>query len=336
MEMLGAITGLIGAGLQASSNATSQEIAMMNLMFQKQQAAKQERLATATRTDAFGNEQFYDAGLNKWVNKLTPTQSQIIHGGEQEQLRQLTEDATRKRELERRQEQRSLGATRPYNEAVVRYQYDQPQGEASIRNDLETLMLNANRNTAKQNQDTLAREALRLGRGADIPRLIKSTDDELQGQVANAMLQARQGATQEASARRTQHEQVFLPEIAKWAAIMDDGGAGGGGQFSNTPQQLDAMQGQQESLMMQALKNASSEVGSAYKNLGAAAGKSVDLSGIKFPSLGNLGGGGKSKSSGGQQAYSLTNTSTPWDAGIPWGNVPDYLDNMQGGGGFLF
>jgi hypothetical protein len=330
MEMLGAITGLIGAGLQASSQAASQEIAMANLMFQRQQAAKQERLSTATRTDAYGNEQYYDYGLNKWVSKLTPTQGQIIHGGEQEQLRQLTEDATRKRELERRQEQRSLGATRPYNEAIVRYQYDQPEGEAAIRNDLETLMLTANMRKGKQNQDTLARQALRLGRGADIPRLIKATDDELAAQTADAMLQARQGATTEASARKQQHEQVFLPEITKWAQIMDAGGAGGQAQFSQVPQQLDAIQGQQESVMMQALKDASSEVGKAYDKLGTAAGKSVDLSGIKFPSFGS------GKSSGGNQQYSLTNTNQPWDANIPWGNVPNYLDEMKGGGGYLF
>jgi hypothetical protein len=334
MEMLGAITGLIGAGLSASAQANAQSIQMQQLMFQKQQAAKQERMSQAARMDAYGNSQYYDPLTNKWVVKLTPTQKQITTAGEGEQLRSLTEDAQRKRQLARRQEQRSLQAESPYNEAIQHYMYDKPPSEDSIRGELETLMAGANQDQAKKQQDTLARQALRLGRGADIPRLIKATDDNLGQAINSMMLQARTGARDEAASRRQQHDQTYLPEIARFQQLIDDGGGQSEQRFSNVPQQLDAIQGQQASQMAQAIQAATSGVASAYNGLATAAGKSPDLSGLTKA----FSGGGKSSATktSGKANYSLTNTSSPWDDSIDWGSAPDYLNNVDYGRDYLF
>ncbi len=338
--ILGALTGLVGAGLSASNQAAQQNIEWANLMFQKQQAAKQERMSSAARTDAFGNKQFYDPISNQWVVELTPTQKQITNAGEQEQLQSLTTDAVRKRQLAQRQEQRSLQAEAPYHAAFEGYMYDQPHSEAATRSDLETLMLMANQDNAKQNQDSLARQAIRLGRGADIPKLIKATDDQLGSTTSGTMLQALQAAQQTHAAQTQQHDQQDLPELAQWQKIIDDGGGASEQRFSDVPQQLDAIQGQQQSGMLGAINAAAQNIGNAYKGLATSAGAASPFADLA-KSIGKIGeSASKSSGSKAKPKYSLTNTSDPWGGNeVDWGSTPDYMNNidwgaMGGPGGF--
>jgi hypothetical protein len=97
--MIGGLVGLIGAGLQYSAQQEANQIAWANLNFQKQQGAKQFRLSTAGRSDAYGDEQVYDPATNTWKINLSPTQNQIINAGQREQLQSLTHDAVNNRIL---------------------------------------------------------------------------------------------------------------------------------------------------------------------------------------------------------------------------------------------
>lgn len=338
MEMLGAITGLIGAGLSAANNAAAQNIQWANLQYQKQHDADMERFAGASRVDAYGNVQSYNPVTNKWEIVLTPTQKQITQAGEAEQLRSLTEDAARNRRQKERAEKTALQAGENFQQALAGYKYDQPASETATRDELERLLLTAGNQQAKDNQGIIARQALRMGKGADYARIIKETDDALGQKLPQTMLQAREQAIQERGNKVQQHQQQYLPEIQNWEQLMSQGGGDAGLRFSNTPQELQAMQGSMAGAIQSAMQAGGSAIGNAYSNLASTVGKPVDLSGVAKA----FASGGKSSS----PKYSLTvkqpkqqvqqqdnpdQNRDPWDKDIPWGQAADYLDNMDYG-----
>lgn len=341
--MLGAITGLIGAGLQASSQAAQQQIAWAQLQYQKNRDRQQQRFAQAARTDAFGNKQSYDDILNEWIIALTPTQKQITQAGEKEQLLSLTEDAPRARRQRARMEENAKAAGKEYEKALAGYKYDQPASEGAIRDELEKLILGGRQQQMHDDQGIIARQALRMGKGADIAKIIKATDDQYGQILPQLMLQAREGARNERSQRLAQHSQQYMPEMQMWQQIMQNGGQDGNIRFSDTPEKLMAQQGQMASAIQSAMQSGASSIGQAYSALGTAMGKSPDLSGVAG-SLGKLDGGSGSagRGSSGATKYSMTMKAAanrnnpdehrqPWDAGLDWGSTGDYLNNMDYG-----
>lgn len=330
MEMLGAITGLIGAGLQAKAQAEQAQIQWANLMFQKQNAAKQQRFAGAGRSDAFGNKTSYDDILNEWKIALTPTQKRITQAGETEQLRSLTEDAARNRRQKERSEKTALQAGGEFQDALARYKYDAPASELATRDELERLMLTGNKQRAKDNQGIIARQALRLGKGADIAKIIQKTDDELGKDSPNIALQARQGALQERGARIQQH-QTILPELQNWEQLMAAGGGDAQLKFSNVGQELQAMQGGMANAIQSAMQSGGAAIGGAYNALGSAMGKSPDFTNAVRGFTGNMRAGRSST-----PKYSVTKPAANpdenrWDKELPWGSTGNYLDNMDYG-----
>lgn len=339
--MLGAITGLIGAGLQASNQAAQIQQQWAALQFQKQQAAKQNRFAQAARTDAYGNKQSYDDILNEWVLALTPTQKSITQAGEREQLLSLTEDAPRNRRQKQRAEQNALEAGKNYQTALAGYKYDGPKDERAIRDELEHLLMGGRTQALNDQKGIIQRQALRLGKGADIAKIIKATDDQYGQEIPELMMKAREGARTEKAQREQQHSQRWLPEMQMWQQLMAAGGGDAQLKFSDTPQALAAQQGQMAQSIQQAMESESRGVGGAMQGLASAMGKSPDLSGVAS-SLSKMGSGGSAGSgSKGSTRYSLTSKGspaqnpdqnrTPWDQDIDWGNTGNYLNNMDYG-----
>lgn len=336
--MLGAITGLIGAGLQASNQAAQIQQQWAALQFQKQQAAKQNRFAQAARTDAYGNKQSYDDILNEWIIALTPTQKQITQAGERENLLSLTEDAPRNRRQKQRAEQNALEAGKRYQQVLADFTYDQPKDERAIRDELEHTLMGGKTQAMKDQQGIIARQALRMGKGADLAKIIKATDDAYGEELPALMAKTRMGAMEERKNRINQHNQQYMPEMQMWQQIMQNGGGDAQIKFSDTPQALSAQQGQMAQSIQAAMQNEASSVGGAMNALGSAMGKSPDLSGVAsaFSKMGNAGGGTK----GGTAKYSLTAKNSPaqknpdeyrWDDGMDWGNTGNYLNNMDYG-----
>lgn len=304
-EMLGAVTGLVGAGLSAQAQQTANLINYMNLQFQKQNAAKQFRLSTAARGDAYGNKQRYDDILNEWIMSLTPTQNQIIKAGEKEQLLSLTEDARRNRAIKEQQRERGIDAGKDYHRVLASFRYGGPKSELAIRDELTNLLAGVTREKAGKNKTELIRAAMREGRGGDTAAILKAFDDDMGSSLAANMLQARQMGAQEYAQRTAQHTQNHLPVLQELQRLMDMGGDSQL-RFSDTPQQLAGLQQQQFAGIASALQNEAGNVGGAYKNLAASMGKSPDLSGIA-KSLGSMGGGGRKQQSqySQQPAYSV-------------------------------
>jgi len=176
MEMLGAITGLIGAGLQAQAQHDQLMFQYAKFNWEKQRADKQDRFAAASRSDQYGNKTSYDELLNEWGVKLTPTQQKLMQGGEKEQLLQLTEDAPAARKIKRAVQARAAQAKEPFLKASLGYQFDQPKGESRIRSELTGLMAQNEMQKTKAEQALIMRQAARLGKGADASKIIQSAE----------------------------------------------------------------------------------------------------------------------------------------------------------------
>jgi hypothetical protein len=278
MEMLGAITGLIGAGLQAQAQHDQLMFQYAHFNWEKERAATQDRFASASRSDQYGNVTGYDPILNKWSVTLAPTQKEISDAKQKEELLQLTKDAPAARKIKEQIQARSKEAVEPYLRAAAGYQYDQPPPEAALRSDLTALTAISDQARAKANQGQVMRQAARLGRGADAQSIIQATDQSLgNADTMNArMLSARQDAMKEFAARTALHEEQWGKPMATWASLMSQGG-----DIPGIPKSaLTDTTGQQQQAMLNAFNQGTSRVGSAFDQLANAAGKSPDLSGV--------------------------------------------------------
>jgi hypothetical protein len=322
-EIAGALVGLIGAGLQYSAQQEQAQIQLMNLRFQQQMARQQQRMASATRTDAYGNTQRYNQATNTWETDLTPTQRSIVGAGEQQQLKQLTEDATRNRLILEEQRQRGLEAIPDYQKALAGFRYDQAPSRAADEDKLFSLMSLANQDAVGGDRQAIGRTLLRQGRGADYATFIKSMDDA-QGQNIGANLtKAYQESIPQYAQDVQQRQQHYLPLLDQLQKTMAGGMSSAPNPYSTVPQELNAIEGQQAQAIQSAMASGASAVGSAYDAYGRAVGQSPNLSGIKF---GGGGGGGGGRSSNQQSQYGLVpNTTAGQDPGVGYTDTtPSY------------
>jgi hypothetical protein len=318
--ILGAGAGLAGAALQAQAQQTANVINWMNLQFQKQNAAKQFRLSTAARGDAYGNKQSYDEILNEWKIALTPTQNKIIKAGEAEQLKSLTEDAARNRAIKVQQHARGLEAAKDYTKVLAQYRYGGPKSELAMRDELTNLLAGVEQEQTGKKKTEVIRAAMREGRGGDTATILKGFDDASGETMAARMLQAKQGAQSEFATRSQQHMASTLPLMQELTKLMDMGGDMPQ-RFSDVPQQLATLQQQQFAGIQGALGAEASQVGGAFGKLAESMGKSPDFSSIA-KSLSGMGGGGRGGRQQGQQqqqydqqpAYSVLQNSE----GVPY------------------
>jgi hypothetical protein len=302
MEMLGALTGLIGAGLQAQAQHDQLNFQYAHFNWEKQRANEQERFAEASRTDMYGNTTKYDPVLNKWVIDLSPDQTQIRDAGSKEQLLQLTKDAPAARKIKEAIQQRAKDAREPYNRAQLGYQYDLPESEGAIRSDLTGLMATNDMMKSKADQATLMRGAARLGTGAKAAEIINATDQALGQGTQNRMLNARNQALQEYGTRVQQHEQKYGKPMELWGNLMGQGGDIPPIPKSSLNADLTGAVNQQASGITNAMNAGTAGVSAAYKGLADAAGKSPDLNGLA-KMLADIGKGQAKKQ---EQTYDAT------------------------------
>lgn len=166
-------------GNAAVRNALAQALANRDLGQASSSSDAITKAATGDRQDVYGNRTTYDPRSGGFTTSLSSPQTDIARGfGEAETGR--------------------LGAL---NEAIAAARYGRSPSEASIRSELTGLMSDANAQKMKDIQDAVGRQALRMGRGSDIPTLIKSIDDQLGTKLPQTILDARNQAAQEYIAR---------------------------------------------------------------------------------------------------------------------------------------
>ena len=318
MEMMGAITGLIGAGLQAQAQHDNLMFQYAHFNWEKERADQQDYFAQAARKDQYGNKTAYNPATNEWDVTLAPTQKEIQDAQQKEQLLQLTQDAPAARKVTQAIQQRAADAKEPFLKASLGYQYDQPESEGAIRSDLTGLMAQNDQKQAKLNQALTMRAAARLGQGAKASDIINATDQSLgdSSNVQNRMLQARNDALKEFSARTALHEQQWGTPMKMWGDLMAQGGT-----IPQIPRSaITDSTGAQQQAMLQAFNQGTSKVGSAFDSLAAAAGKSPDLSAVA-KALGSIKAG---KSGGTQQSSDGTMDSN----GYSLGSMYDWQSDM--------
>jgi hypothetical protein len=137
------------------------------------------KAATADRGDVFGNITYYDPRTGGMNTSLSAPETDIERGYTQAETGRL-------------------GAL---NDAIANARYGRSPSEDSIRSELTGLMTDANAQKMKDIQNVIGRQALRMGRGSDLPTLIKSIDDQLGTKLPQTLLDARNQAAQEYIAR---------------------------------------------------------------------------------------------------------------------------------------
>lgn len=246
---------LIGS-MANSSNQNYQN--SQNLAFQKWLANEELKMGKASRTDAMGNTARYDPGLNEWVTDLSPTQRALSKAGEHEQLLNLTDDAAKSRVIRERAFNRGMGASDDFNRERADYNYGYNPSEGAITNDIADLIL---RSRSGQGGGSGGANKFLRQRG-NLP-VISSSAGGNSGvsQIADALLQARQGALSERGTRQQQRN-MHLPAMQSLAAMSDAGG-GGPVQFPNFDK-LFASEGDQSKQAIGAMEAGGKGVGSAY------------------------------------------------------------------------
>lgn len=303
-EILGALAGLGGAALGAQSQGEAAVIQLLNLRFQQENARRQFDLATSTRTDAYGNKQQYDPLTNSWKTVLSPTQGQIVKAGETEQLKSLTTDAARNRAILEEQRARGEEAKPDYTKALAGFRYDQPPSRAADEDKLLSLMQMNNQSQASGDQSTIARTLLRQGRGGDISAVFKASNDSAGRNLGPNIAQAYRESIPQYTSSVSQHQSQYLPVLQQLQQTMA-GGGGAPARFSTTPQELSALQSEQNRGVFQALQNQASNVGGAYNSYAKSiADTAPDLKGLAALISGvSKSGGGKAAAP--QASYSL-------------------------------
>lgn len=254
---------LVGAIMDGQSKAAGIQQAREGLSFAKNNANRQFRASTATRTDAYGNEQEYDTVLNKWVTRLTPMQDRIVKGGEREQLLSLTDDARQNRNVRNTKYKRGLDAGDDYARQRAEFNYKAPPSEGSIRDELLSLMVGSAQGAARRDTGDATIQALRSGSGLPNPR--RSSED-FGSSLPDIMLKAREAAFGESTARNSAHNSKYLPVLQSLQQTMDAGGDAPL-RFSDTPKELANQQSESFKNIITALHQGGAAVNTANKPL---------------------------------------------------------------------
>ena len=204
-------------------------------------------------------------------------------------------------------------AKEPFLKASLGYQYDQPRSEGAIRSELSTLMATNDMMRTKADQALMMRQAARLGRGVDASKIIASADQKLgnAGAMNNRALNARNEALKEFSGRQQLHEQQWGTPMGIWGNLMAQGG-----EMPGMPKTaVSDSTGAQQQAMLAAFNQGTRGVSGAFDSLGAAAGKSVDLSGVAkaLAGMGKSAGGKNSKGQSDNSSYGGMTEVTDWD-----------------------
>lgn len=288
--IVGAGLGLIQALIAARQGQQANQLQQQNLQFQREQARRQERLATAARTDPYGNKTRYDDILNEWINELTPTQQQILRAGEREQLLSVTEDATRARDLRRGQAKRAGEAGKEFNRSLAEYRFRPPPSQGAVQDDIVRSLTLARQKGLGEGKKVLMGQAQRMGRGKDIPALMQAADRQFGENLEETTLRGKQAGQQMSSALRGEHESRYgdaLSRFSQLASGVNDTPI----RFSSLPQTQPAQQDAMQRALASALDSGSARVGGAMSDLASGIRSNVPDFSAMINALGQFGRG---------------------------------------------
>lgn len=276
--LIAARIALMQALSQTQSGQRMTDLMERGLTEQQRQAMLREQLATADRTDAYGNKTTYTPGQGFQTENTALTQS-ILDAQQKEQQAQFREDAPRMRQAAERTDTRAREAGNFYDELFNDYRYGRKKSEqeyiAEAVRDAASTRKDAERQP--QNDAALSRLALRLGSGA-AETLKKASGNPVES-LAAVLSNARQTGTQRYLQEDGARKQNQLGEMEAVRRIAD-GVMGGTPNWTNPAGSADALTAKANSDALQTSVTNSQTVGNAQQILAQALGQGPDLSGL--------------------------------------------------------
>lgn len=287
MEILGVIASLLGIAAQAQAQNDQKNLGYANLYETKRTNRKNEKLATSSRKDAYGNKTFYDPVFG-WQIDTTPTTQGILDAEQAETLASLTEDATRNREQARRKEKRSISAEDEFEEAFNKFKYRPQRSEAEYIADATQEKLLARRKGADEAAANVNKTLLRTGNSSNIPAVFKAAREAEADDFESIMLGGKRQGRQDFLSYEGANDGQDMQELEFLRGIADDTSAMPQ-RFTNTNQELAATaEGALDQLMQTIHMNEQSRQG-ATGQLMQVLGNTPDFSPLAS-SLSRLGG----------------------------------------------
>lgn len=261
--------GIMGLGQTGAQN----QLLGMQITEAKDARRKGERLARSSRTDAMGNKTYYDEASNSWMTEAAPLVKAILEAQSREQLKNVTEDATRNREASIRKDQRSRSAGAEYDKRFAERVNRPRRSEEDYQADA---VLSA---TRKRNSipPSLFMAAQRSGDPKALQQLVAAAQQQ-EGSLTDIINSAKSAGTEQYLRDRSMRDQVDFSELDQLKGTAD-GVDGYNPMFSNANSEL---AGRQEGALQQliaAIAGGSAGVSSALGNAAA---------NVKAPNIGAL------------------------------------------------
>lgn len=163
-------------------------------------------LAKSTKTDAYGNEVYFDPATNNYKIRLAPDQQKLMDANKTENLKRSTEDQVRAREGSIQNKAIRDKAFGIYNQDANDYQYGAP----AVDKDKLASEIRQGQNADRESgyaalRNALATQAIRGGNSssiADIGQKVRSDPNSFFSQAANADMQATQFAGEQNRAQK--------------------------------------------------------------------------------------------------------------------------------------
>ncbi len=288
--LLSAGVGIASIASQNNAQRDQRNLGYLNLYEQKRQARERERLAKATRSDAYGNKVVYKPGIG-FVTETTPLTSAILNAQQKEQLAQFRDDAPRIRAAAERTDKRAKQAGEVYDEQFNKYRYGNKKTEKEyVAEAVREAAVNykARNRKSRNGSGSLATLALRTGNSGQLPQLLAAArqQEQVGGTLAEAIAEAKRIGKQQFHAEKGAELQTTFGELNQLQATAD----------KVTPTNFNwnnenaALSGRQDNALSQLIQtNAqnSQAIGNAYNTVAQAAGKSPDF-GILANSLSKI------------------------------------------------
>lgn len=147
--------------------------AAQNLKFQRDMFNEQKRLATAPRTDAFGNTTRFDG--TSFTTDVTPQTQAILSALQGEELASLTRDAPRQREAAERMDKRSQAGHGLFEDFLKDMKNRRQRPEEDFQS--EETLFNIRERENSEPADILSLQATRMGNTDLIPRILQSAKE---------------------------------------------------------------------------------------------------------------------------------------------------------------
>jgi len=191
------IAPLIGAGVSAlgmfSDNKAKQDANNINWasLFETKRANRAtENMAKSSRRDAYGNLLKYTPGVG-WEIDTTPMTEAILGSQQNEELRNLREDAPRNRAAAERLDTRSKMGAEEFQKKFNEFRFRPKVSESEDISDTTNTLLSARRKGMDEASSLLARQLIRTGGSSELAGMYKSADDNYAKTLQDAMLEGK-------------------------------------------------------------------------------------------------------------------------------------------------